>query len=292
MSKSIFDMTDQERLDKQYRINRRLREHLSEALSSNPKIKDWFIIAANGSINYDLDYEDSDIDSKLLVIPDIHQLIWNDTHNYLHVMSDNEEHCEVKDVRNYFHTILKQNINFVETLFSDYVVVNPKYVDIWEAFLAMREEIAFYDPIAAMNCMVGMMRQKQIDMVSMSPGRKEAIEKYGYDVKNYHHIWRLHLFFMDYLKNYGDVNNQTPYKDCLVKRPAFLRNFLIHIKRGDDFFTAKDAKERADILYAADKELKDKIIEYYKNVDTKDYQEYIRTFISDTIEQLIDRSLH
>ena len=100
MSKSIFDMTDQERLDKQYRINRRLREHLSEALSSNPKIKDWFIIAANGSVNYDLDYEDSDIDSKLLVIPDIHQLIWNDTHNYLHVMSDNEEHCEVKDVRN------------------------------------------------------------------------------------------------------------------------------------------------------------------------------------------------
>ena len=97
---------------------------------------------------------------------------------------------------------------------------------------------------------------------------------------------------MDYLTNYGDVSNKTPYKDCLVKRPAYLRNFLIHIKQGDDFFTAKDAKERADILYAADKELKDKIIEYYKNVDTKDYQEYIRTFISDTIEQLIDRSLH
>lgn len=292
MSKSIFNMTDQERLDKQYRINCRLREHLSEALSSNPKIKDWFIIAANGSVNYDLDYKDSDIDSKLLVIPDIHQLIWNNVHNYLHVMSDNEEHCEVKDVRNYFYTILKQNINFVETLFSDYVVVNPKYADIWEVFVAMREEIAFYDPIAAMNCIVGMMRQKQIDMVSMSPGRKEAIEKYGYDVKNYHHIWRLHLFFRDYLKNYGDIDNKTPYKDCLIKRLPYIRNFLIDIKQGNLSITVEEAKQRADELYAADKELKDKVIEKYKNSSAKDYQEYIRNFINETIEILIDRSLH
>ena len=57
-------------LEKYNRVRKRLKEHLDEALQ-NPKIHDWFMIAVNGSYNYDMDTPQSDIDSKLLVIPSL-----------------------------------------------------------------------------------------------------------------------------------------------------------------------------------------------------------------------------
>lgn len=52
------------------KIMSRLKEHLSEALvsSGNP---DWFVICLQGSQNYDMADENSDIDSKLLIIPEL-----------------------------------------------------------------------------------------------------------------------------------------------------------------------------------------------------------------------------
>ena len=87
----------------------RLQQQLNEALNSNHDIYDWFVIASNGSMNYGLDNEDSDIDSKLLVIPSLHDLVFNNRQNYLHEMSDNDEHVEIKDIALYMKTILKQN---------------------------------------------------------------------------------------------------------------------------------------------------------------------------------------
>ena len=94
-------------LEKYNRVRKRLKEHLDEALQ-NPKIHDWFMIAVNGSYNYDMDTPQSDIDSKLLVIPSLEQLVSGKSLNYLHCMSDNGEHVEVKDIRHYFTTMLKQ----------------------------------------------------------------------------------------------------------------------------------------------------------------------------------------
>ena len=64
------------------------------------------MIAVNGSYNYNMDTPQSDIDSKLLVIPSLEQLVNGKSLNYLHCMSDNGEHVEVKDIRHYFTTML------------------------------------------------------------------------------------------------------------------------------------------------------------------------------------------
>ena len=191
-------------------IRTRLSEHFKETIKANPNIHDWFVIATNGSLNYDLATANSDLDSKLLTIPSLHQLIWGNDINYLHVMSDNEEHVEVKDIRIYFRTMMNQNINFIETLYAKVVLVNPKYKDLWDTLVSMRDLISFADPIASVNCMIGMARQKRKDMVTWTPGRADNIEKFGYDTKSLHHLIRLCVFAIRFITG-------EDYETCLKK---------------------------------------------------------------------------
>lgn len=194
-------------LEKYNRIRKRLKEHLDEALT-NPKIHDWFMIAVNGSYNYNMDTPQSDIDSKLLVIPSLEQLVNGRSLNYLHCMSDNGEHVEVKDIRHYFATMLKQNINFVETLYAQVWIVNPVYMRLFHYLFEMRDVISGCNPIATIHCIQGTAYQKYKQMLQSSPARATDIEKYGYDRKSFHHLVRCLFFGKRYMKG-------TSYQECL-----------------------------------------------------------------------------
>lgn len=200
-------------LEKYNRVRKRLKEHLDEALQ-NPKIHDWFMIAVNGSYNYNIDTPQSDIDSKLLVIPSLEQLVNGKSLNYLHCMSDNGEHVEVKDIRHYFATMLKQNINFVETLYAQVWIVNPVYMRLFHYLFEMRDVISGCNPIATIHCIQGTAHQKYKQMLQSSPARAADIEKYGYDRKSFHHLIRCIFFGQRYIEgiNYQEClqNNELP----------------------------------------------------------------------------------
>lgn len=207
------------------KIVSRLQEHLSEAMV-NENISDWFIIASNGSMNYGLDNEDSDIDSKLLTVPSLKKLIENKRDNTTHIMSDNGEHVEVKDVAIYMNTILKQNINFVETLFAKAVIVNPRYQNDWEMLYENRELIARYDTKRAVKCMYGMMVQKRKAMEIWTEARAKSFHEFGYDTKSLHHLVRLHYFLQHY------IVDGWSYEDCLTRRDDAEYNLLMYTKSG------------------------------------------------------------
>lgn len=206
-------------------IEARLQEHLSEAMV-NENISDWFVIASNGSMNYGLDNEDSDIDSKLLTVPSLKNLIENKRDNTTHFMKDNWEHVEVKDVAFYMNTILKQNINFVETLFAKAVIVNPRYKNDWEMLYENRELIARYDTKRAVKCMYGMMVQKRKDMETWTEARAKSFHEFGYDTKSFHHLVRLHYFLQHY------IVDGWSYEDCLTKRNDTEYEKLMDAKSG------------------------------------------------------------
>lgn len=206
-------------------IEARLQEHLSEAMV-NENISDWFVIASNGSVNYGLDNEDSDIDSKLLTVPSLKKLIENKRDNTTYFMKDNWEHVEVKDVALYMNTILKQNINFVETLFAKAVIVNPRYKNDWEMLYENRELIARYDTKRAVKCMYGMMVQKRKDMETWTEARAKSFHEFGYDTKSFHHLVRLHYFLQHY------IVDGWSYEDCLTKRDDAEYEKLMDAKSG------------------------------------------------------------
>lgn len=210
-------------LEKYNRVRKRLKEHLDEALQ-NPKIHDWFIIAVNGSYNYNMDTPQSDIDSKLLVIPSLEQLVSGKSLNYLHCMSDNDEHVEVKDIRHYFATMLKQNINFVETLYAQVWIVNPVYMRLFHYLFEMRDVISGCNPIATIHCIQGTAHQKYKQMLQSSPARAAEIENYGFDRKSLHHLVRCVFFGEYYMEG-------TSYQECLQNNDVpNIRRMIMNLK--------------------------------------------------------------
>lgn len=211
----------------------RVREHLAE---SKKNVRgEWFAICLQGSQNYGLSDDGSDIDTKLLVLPSFEDVVMNrDAVSRTHVM-ENDEHCDIKDVREYFKIFRKQNVNFVEILFTEWFAFNPDYADLWLTLMEHREEIARYDPFRAAKCMKGMAYEKLNALTHRYPSRAAWIDRYGYDPKQLSHIMRLEIMLDRYAAN-------EPYAACLdmSDRPE-----LLEIKRNGAGMTAEEAVREA-----------------------------------------------
>lgn len=218
-------------------ILNRLNEHLNAALDNSNR--DWFVIALQGSQNYGIATEHSDVDSKLLVLPTLDEIIFNKkSFNTIHVMM-NDEHVDTKDVRHYFQIFRKQNINFVEILFTPWYIVNDKYVDLWEKLRENREALAHMNEYRAIQCMVGMCREKARNLIRRHPSRTQVFDKYKYDPKELCHLVRIANFII----NYGAGK---PYEDCLNPSDE-LKEHLLYIKQ-NGYHNLEAAREYADSL--------------------------------------------
>lgn len=76
-------------------IMKRIEEHYQEALTFFPENRVVGIFC-QGSQNYGLDYEDSDIDTKLIVVPSIDDIIFNKPPISTTHVRDNNEHIDFK----------------------------------------------------------------------------------------------------------------------------------------------------------------------------------------------------
>lgn len=83
-----------------------IREHYNESLQyfSEYQIVGIFY---QGSGNYGLDYEKSDIDTKLIVIPSFEDIAFNHKPVSTTHVRENDEHIDFKDIRLYMQTFRK-----------------------------------------------------------------------------------------------------------------------------------------------------------------------------------------
>lgn len=85
-------------------------------------------IALYGSQNYGIDTPSSDVDVKAIYVPNSKEAILKQAWlSKTHEGPSFSGHCEIKDIREMNKMFLKQNINFIETLFTSYFYINPKY---------------------------------------------------------------------------------------------------------------------------------------------------------------------
>lgn len=216
------------------KIMTRLQEHKESALAAHPC--DWFVVCCQGSQNYGLSDENSDVDSKMLTLPSVRELVLNlKPYNHVHEM-ENSEHVDMKDTREYFKIFRKSNINFVEILFTDYWIANPLYQDLWFDLLSRREELARINPYAAVSCMKGMAAEKRKALDHEYPSRMEWIKKYSFDPKQLSHIMRIRYFIERYVAG-------EPYKDC-IDTPH--KDYLLRLKRTGDGLSKEEAIALAD----------------------------------------------
>ena len=214
-------------------IMERLQEHYEEALEYFPE--DRIVgIFLQGSQNYGLQVPGSDVDTKLIVTPTFEDIAMNrKAVSTTHVRA-NDEHIDFKDIRLMFQTFRKQNLNFLEILFTDYKIVNPIYADLWAEVEKYREEIAHYNLFFAVKAMKGIALEKYHAMEHRYPAKIEIIDRMGYDPKQLHHLLRVE----DYLRRY--IAGET-YVDCL--RPTD-PEYLKDVKLGK--YTLEEARVLAN----------------------------------------------
>ena len=190
-----------------YRVN----EHFIEALEHFPReqIVGCFL---QGSQNYGLDYEGSDIDTKLIVVPNFKDICLNRKPVSTTHVRANDEHTDWKDFRLYMETFRKQNLNFLEILFTPYFVINHTYWDEWMRLVDARESIARMNEFRAVKSMKGIALEKYHAMEHRYPTKIDIIDKYGYDGKQVSHLIRVYDYLRRYIagEDYGSCLRPSP----------------------------------------------------------------------------------
>lgn len=238
----------------------RVREHYNEALEFFPE--DRIVgIFYQGSGNYGLDYEGSDVDTKLIVTPTLDDIIF--THKPVSTthIRNNDEHTDWKDIRLMLQTFRKCNLNFTEILFTKYKIVNSLYMKQWDRVVDNNELIARYNEVAAVRTMKGIAMEKYHAMEHKYPSKIEIIDKYGFDGKQVHHLFRVE----EYLQRY--INGES-YADCLISKQAeYLKNVKTcgYLSLEEARVLAKESLNRICIM--ADKFRAEHIEESNPNVD-------------------------
>ena len=222
-----------------------------------------FVIGAFlvGSQNYNLDIESSDVDVKVYTLPSLESIIENGKPESSTWIQDDGSHIDYKDFRLVISELEKGSPNMLETLFTDYYIVNPRYRYLISRLRAYRERIATIDQNKTFNALRGM-AQRFINIYN--------INKEEMDSKSIVMLLRLR----DFIHNYFILEDS--YKKSLVspnvsilrairekttdleKLNGFVDEAINDLERYEAFFKEKNVRgERAslgkavlhDILY-------------------------------------------
>ena len=110
-------------------INARLEAHYNKAVEhfGEENVMGVFLY---GSWNYNTNLPDSDVDTKCILVPNLYRLAIQ-PFKVTHLDVDGEV-CECMTIMHMVANWKKQNINFVEILFTPYFKLNPDYADFWQ----------------------------------------------------------------------------------------------------------------------------------------------------------------
>lgn len=213
----------------------RVHEHLDESFEYFP-VDRIVGIFYQGSGNYGLDYEKSDVDTKLIVTPTFREIAFNKSPVSTTHVRANDEHTDFKDTRLYIQTFRKQNLNFLEILFTPFQWVNWRYADEWQRLVDNREAITHYNPYQTIKSMKGIAMEKFHAMEHPYPSKLDVLAQYGYDPKQVSHLVRVEDYIERYIK--GDS-----YESCL--RPTN-PDFIMDIKLGKyDLAAAREIAQKS-----------------------------------------------
>ena len=240
-------------MNREEKIMNRLQEHY-DYIKNDYEVVGLFL---QGSQNYKLDvYTDdymSDIDSKTIVLPTFSDFILSKDPVSKTIILENEEHIDVKDIRVMFTMFKKANISYLELLFTDYKIINPKYQSIIDELMKIRDDIIDYPRL--LKACYGMTLEKRKALCHPYPTIKDKIDKWGFDSKQLHHIIRLHLM----LATLYETKHLT--KDNFVFDEE-LREGLLDIKTNNAGISLNNAIASADGFCDMTKELVEKMLQW------------------------------
>jgi hypothetical protein len=229
-------------------------EHYNDALTQYPEER---IIGVfyQGSGNYGLDYEGSDVDTKCVIIPTIQQLVNEEKTSRTYVRS-NDEHIDFKDIRVMLETFRKSNLNFLEILYTEYYIINPMYKEEWGKLVQARDSIVNMNLPSLIKSMKGIAGEKYHALEHRYPSRIEWLDKFGYDPKQLHHLFRI----KEFMDRWTDGES---FASCLISVEP---EWLVDVKKGKYNLEearryGKSSMDWIEVLYKSYLETCDKTID-------------------------------
>lgn len=239
-------------MDRDELIRKRVQEHYNY-------IKDKYEVVAlflQGSQNYGLDVYDedytSDVDTKAIVLPTFDDFILSIEPISKTIVLENDEHIDVKDIRVMFTMFKKANISYIELLYTDYFIINPKYEYIVKELMNIRDNIIDYPRL--LKACYGMTLEKRKALCHPYPTIKWKIDKWGFDGKQLSHLMRLFFLLCDL-----DTNCSLT-KDIFYPSDEYKED-LIAVKENKINASLEEVVKTADNFCILTKELVDKMLE-------------------------------
>ena len=216
-----------------------------------------------GSQNYNTATENSDIDSKVIYLPTFEEFCLNQEWISKEIQLKNNEHAEVKDIRLTRQMLMKQNINFIEILYTDYFILNPKYEELFnQYFINNRDDISYMNRGKALS--------------SIASQVYHTLEQDPYNDKKLYNAQRLYYFLEDYFAG-------VPYKKCLSAEGARLIE-LMRLKEGT-FFAYNDLKGKRALVQNIRSNIQ-LLYERYKGCESPSYEAGLAAINKGTIKIL------
>jgi predicted nucleotidyltransferase len=253
-------------------VYERLKKHYNHAIAHFGEDA-VFGVFLYGSWNYGTNLPDSDVDTKCILIPDLYSLAikpYEVTH--LHI---DDEFCECMSIMHMVANWKKQNINFLEILYTPYYIMNPKYEEFWRQWdsedltchpltLEWAEKIARYDLPRAIKSMAG----QALRHLKENPN----------DLKKIMNAMRIEHSLRELIHAPED----TPY-DVIICAPLKIRG----IRTGETVVTPEEIED----LKVKFQNLMDNADEYEpRNIYKKEVDKFLERFILELIEYRI--SIH
>ena len=268
-------------MDKHDKINMRVWDHYKEASDyfDDNQIVGCFL---QGSQNYQLDLPGSDVDTKLIVVPSFKDIALNRKPVSTTHIRANEEHTDFKDIRLYMETFRKQNLNFLEILFTPYAVVSCEYEQEWDRLVIEREKIAHMNPWRAVKSMKGIALEKYHAMEHAYPSKVEVLAKHGYDGKQVHHLLRVE----DYLERY--IEGEA-YEKCLIPTVS-KRDHLLDYKK--QLIPLDEAREEAKKTLAHITEIADHFCDTTEDKESYEMRELLEDVSYNIMRIAVEKELN
>ena len=256
----------------------RVEDHLVDAINTEKFNDNQLVyIALEGSQNYKLDTNASDVDTKLILLPNIYDVIWNHKPISTTHVRENGEHTSYTDLRNFFQSLRKQNVNFIETLYSPWIIVNKLYDDEINYLLKNKDLISHYNRVKAVKTIGGIATDRYKAIYNMNSARADVIKEYGYDGKSVSHLLRLYYFLSNYIA-------EKPYEECIVPKKEY-REDILSLKNNK--MSSNIVENYATYLYG---EIQ-KMVDNYVNSHQEEIDQDAERVLVEVQETIIRKSL-
>lgn len=203
-------------------IDYQLRKHLKTVEEKYPGRV--MFIAAVGSMNYGTFSEESDVDTKAIIIPTFESLVFDKPESTtLHI---EDEQCSVKDIRTYIHELKKQGISSLETLVTDYFLENYAFGYYVDYLRSLAEDICHYNEHNFVKSASGDLIHKSMRWNKEYSEYLKTNNDSNLCYKDAYNVVRLHDTIERYLKG-------MKFKYTIDCGGNLNRDFLLRVKHGE-----------------------------------------------------------